>query len=104
MWSNPTHISSTFDFGSFHDRVLYFAFPVHTSNWFMPRFDLESSAVWRIPLGFEHSTSALLEQVDRGRRCRTCLASDGLLYHFSSFSFFLFLSFPGDLFPFDDSN
>lgn len=50
------------------------------------------------PVVFECS-GVLWQQTDPGHcRQRTWIASDGLLYHFSSFSF------SEDLFPFKESN
>lgn len=79
--------------GYFPDRVLHFAFPVHTSNWFIPQFNSRRFDKWWILLWSECS-SALLEHTDPGHcRHRTWIASDGLLYRFFFFFFFFFFLF-----------
>lgn len=84
-------------FGYFHNRVL------HLPSLFIPQIDSYLILIQRGQLsdrfccGLNAVPVFSQSKVDLGHcRRRTWIASDGLLYHFPSFS--------GDLFPLNDSN
>uniref|UniRef100_A0A2K5C2I2 Uncharacterized protein n=1 Tax=Aotus nancymaae TaxID=37293 RepID=A0A2K5C2I2_AOTNA len=102
MWSNPSHISST---SNLSILVIFIIWYCILPSLFIPQIDSYLSLIQRGQLsdGFCCGLNAVpvfsLSKVDLGHcRHRTWIASDGLLYHFSSFSF------SGDLFPLNDSN
>lgn len=102
MWSNPGHISSTLNLSILVISIIEYCI---LPSLFIPQIDPYLSLIQRGQLrdgsrcGLNAEPVFSLNEAALGHcRHRTWIASDGLLYHFSSFSF------SGDLFPLNDSD